>query len=355
MGIKLDKAAVAATYERAIADARHPRTSIDETWAGRIRWLSEQIAGDAKGRTYIAAIGGALLAKATDDRVDTLTQREQAGPRGYYLRGVAEAMQKQGRGRVHLGTASANPMNNSPFYRGDDRIERIQVAGYLKHVFDTYRDWLREADGYAQPRAYAALVAFVKVRMAAQQAEDAALAAGQQMTAAASAADLLEVVQLWMTEDPEEGGRGQAVATAALRLVWPGEVEVVPKNHPAPFDVRRTMTLACEVKQKVVGEDDVLELARRAGAAEYTLGLYAAFAIGQPPLAGDRLRRHALEQHGVLLDVVYDAHELLAHVAVYGGVDATVISAQLGQEIADACHQAGVSTTGLQRLANLLA
>ena len=173
MGIKLDRQARTDTYERAIRDARDPSTSIDATWAGRVRWLSEQAAaGDAKGRTYIPALGGALLAKAVDARVDLLTQSTDGGPRGFYLRGVAEQMQKQGRGIVHLGTPSANPMNNAPFLRGNPRVDRLTVAGYLRHVYDTYLDWLREADSYTAEQSYSALVAFVHVRMKVQQDDD---------------------------------------------------------------------------------------------------------------------------------------------------------------------------------------
>lgn len=35
---------------------------------------------DTAGKTYIAALGAALLAKATEPGVDSLTQRQEAGP-----------------------------------------------------------------------------------------------------------------------------------------------------------------------------------------------------------------------------------------------------------------------------------
>ena len=355
MGIQLDRQACVDAYERAIRDARNPRTKIDQTWAGRVRWLSEQVAGgDAKGKTYIPAVGGALLAKAVDPRIDTLTQRTEGGPRGYYLRGVAERMQEQGRGIVHLGTGSPYPMNNAPFLRGPARVDRLTIAGYLKHVYDTYLDWMREADGYDADRAYAALVAFVKVRMQVQRDEEAATAAGARMTAARSVSDLLSALQLWLTEDPEEGARGQALVAAVISLVWGKEVEVVPKHHPAPFDVRRSGVLACEVKQRTIAEADVLELARRAAAADFDLALYAALDIHQPPLAVDRLRRDAVDQHGVLLDVVSDTHELVAHAAVHGGLTAGDVTAGLPRALADYCPWADVSAGGLKRLEDLL-
>lgn len=355
VGIKLDKQARVDTYERAIRDARDPLVVTDQTWTARIQWLSDQVAqGDAKGRTYIPAVGGALLAKSVDPDVDLLTQRLEGGPRGYYLRGVVEQMQKQARNIVHLGTPSANPMNNAPFLRGPARVDRLPVASYLEHIYETYLDWMREANSYSRTSAYDALVAFVAVRMAAQRTEDTALATGTRMQAAASTSDLLGAVQLWATEDPEEGARGQALVAAALSLTWGTGVEVVPKHHPAPFDVRLPPTLACEVKQRAVQDSDVLELARRAASAGYDVALYAALSLNQRPLAVDRLRRDALDQHGVLLDIVYDSHDLVAKVGVYGGVRVARVAAQLGQRIADFSPRAGVSTPGLQRLVDLL-
>src|SRR3954469_3160338 len=103
MGIPLPKPALDAVLERAMRNARDPGYPVDPRWAGRIRWLSDKIAGgDAKGKTYVAATGGALLAKATNSKVDTLTQKPDGSQRGFGLRGVAEFLQERVRGTVHL-------------------------------------------------------------------------------------------------------------------------------------------------------------------------------------------------------------------------------------------------------------
>lgn len=358
MGIALKRSDIEAVLDRAVRDGRDPKTKLDKRWEARIRWLSEQIAGgDAKGKTYVAATGGALVAKATNDQVDTLTQHQGGGSRGYSLRSVAEQMQQQLRGRVHLGTLSKWPLNNAPFNRGPSRVDRFVIAGYLQHVYDEYLDWMRELDGYKAPQAYDALVAFIRVRMDVQAAEDAAGAAGVRMTSAKSTADLLDVVQLWVTEDPEEGARGQALVAAALDLVW-DDVEVVPKHHPAPFDVKRAGSpppLVCESKQQAITAADVMELARRAARQDVDLALYAAMAVDQEPLPADRLRLDALARHGVMLDVIHDAHELVSRIAVHAGVSASAIATDLPRHLAQRGPAADVSSRGLKRLADLLA
>ncbi|MGH9045903.1 MAG: restriction endonuclease, SacI family, partial [Acidimicrobiales bacterium] len=61
------------------------RSPVDAVWTERVERL-----GTLGVKTYIAALGGALLAKAADARVDSLTQDAGAGPHGYSLRRVAE-------------------------------------------------------------------------------------------------------------------------------------------------------------------------------------------------------------------------------------------------------------------------
>jgi hypothetical protein len=357
MVVSLARSDLEDVLERAVRDARAPKASLDRRWTARIGWLSREVAGgDAKGKTYIAATGAALLAKATNDTVDTLTQSGKGGPRGYGLRGVAELMQTRVRGTVHLGTLSKWPMNNAPFLRGPARIDRFTIAGYLQHVYDEYLSWMQELDGYSSEQAYQALVAFLAVRIKAQREENAALAAGTRMTAARSIVDLLDGVQLWLTEDPEEGARGQALLAAVLDLVW-DDVELVPKHHPAPFDVRRggsPSPLVCESKQQRVTAAEALDLARRAAEHDSDLALYAALAQDQPPLAAERLRAQALDHHGVLFDVVHDTRELVTRIAVHGGVPAAEVAAGLPQSLADRCPAAGVSNGGLRRLQGLL-
>ncbi len=355
VAIRLDKGDLERELDRALRDAlgKGPTPPL---WIQRVEWLG-QFAEDAAGKTYVAALGAALLAKATDQRVDSLTQSAKAGPTGYSLRSVAEFLQEKVRGRVHLGTLSKWPLNNSPFLRGPHRIDHFTaVSGHTRQAYDEFVRWLDELNGYDAAKAHAALVAFLRVRAELQRRESAAAKATARIGPARSLEELVAALQVFVAEDPEGGGRGQAIVAAVLDCAYP-DVEVIPKNHPAPFDVRRKgkpPPLACEVKQQTVSVGDVLELARRAAAAEAPHAIYASLHPEQPALPVDRLRADALQAHGVLIDVCSDVRELVVRVGVYGSVDAAQLGASLPARAIARCRETGVSTAGQRRLVALL-
>src|ERR1700689_773607 len=98
MGIPMRPEALLLTLDRAIERARS-QEKLPAVWLQRVERLGELAAPRASGKTYIAALGGALLAKATDPAVDSLTQDEAAGPRGYSLRTATEFLTKNNHGR----------------------------------------------------------------------------------------------------------------------------------------------------------------------------------------------------------------------------------------------------------------
>lgn len=355
MGIRIPTVDLERELEAALSDAASGSNGA-ELWVDRVECLGEQVE-QGHGKTYVAALGAALLAKATDPRVDSLTQAADAGPTGYSLRQVAELLQSRVRGRVHLGTLSKNPVNNSPFLRGPSRIDRFdKIASSARPVYEAFVRWLGELNAYDQSKAHDALVAFVRVRGDAQRAEDAASASRPHLGAAASLEDLLEALHLFVTEDPEGGSRGQAIVAAVLACAF-DDVEVVPSNHPAPFDVKRAgdpPPLVCEVKQLPIESEDVSELARRAVARSAQRAIYAALHPAQPPLPVDRLCADALVEHGVLLDVCYDVRQLAARIGVYSDADVETIRNDLPEHAAALCGPAGVTSRGQDRLNALL-
>jgi regulator of extracellular matrix RemA (YlzA/DUF370 family) len=177
------------------------------------------------------------------------------------------------------------------------------------------------------------------------------------MGTARSLDDLLDALHLFVTEDPEGGGRGQALVAAVMDCGY-DDVEVVPKNHPAPFDVKRTGNpppIVVEVKQVAVTGREILELARRAAGANVDRAIYAALGVDQPALPVDRLRADALREHGVLLDLVGELRELVTRVAILADVSAATIAAVLPQTAVERCREhADISGRGQQRLASIL-
>ncbi len=354
MGIQIPTRDLERELEAALTDAASGAGS--ELWGDRVTRLSEQV-DEGYGKTYVAALGAALLAKATNPDVDSLAQASEAGPRGYSLRSVAEFLQERVRGRVHLGTLSKNPVNNSPFLRGPARIDRFdKIHPATRAIFDAFVRWLDDLNGYDQGKAHNALVAFLHQRMRVQQIRDEESASRPELGAASSLEDLLEALHLFVTEDPEGGSRGQAIVAAVLSCTFP-DVEVVPNNHPAPFDVKRAgfpPPLVCEVKQQPIHPEDISELARRSVEHSAQRAIYAALDPSQPALPVDRLSADALRDHGVLLDVCYDIRELAARIGVYSDADVSSFLADLPGYAVERCEPSGVGQRGQRRLEALL-
>src|SRR5438309_2335920 len=102
MGVTLDKA-------NAIARSKQ---KLPEEWLHRVERIE-----DCPSKTYTAALGAALLAKASDARVNSLARTAKAGSSGYSIRTVGEFMAAEApRYGYHLGATGPWPLNNSPFY-----------------------------------------------------------------------------------------------------------------------------------------------------------------------------------------------------------------------------------------------
>ena len=108
MAIALKPDDLLTTLELAVKVARS-KEPLPSLWTKRTQDL-----GDLGVVAYVAALGGALIARATDERVDSYCQDADAGPRGYSLRKVAEFLVEHNHGRKKLGAVSFTPLNPPP-------------------------------------------------------------------------------------------------------------------------------------------------------------------------------------------------------------------------------------------------
>ena len=262
MGIKLEDQALLLTLDDALALARSTE-ELPAVWVSRVERL-----GGLGIKTYIAALGGALLAKATDPRVDSLAQDVAAGPRGYSLRKPAEFLAEQNNGRYDLGARGRWPLNNRPFLGGPARIDEFtKISGKARPAYEAFLDALRDLNRLERADALAAFAAFLRVRMAVQEAERAAARAARGMDSDVPLEDLVGIVDRFVRDAPEGGKRAQALAAAVLDCAF-DYVELQSINSPHPGDVRvmsdGQVVLAVEAKQLPVGEAVASELSREA-------------------------------------------------------------------------------------------
>ena len=347
MGIDLPKERLGLVLDEAIAVARSDE-AVPRLWVQRVERL-----GSLRVRTYVAALGAALLAKATDDRVDSLVQDLSAGPRGYSLRTVAEFLAERNSGRFHMGAQGRWPLNNRPFLGGPPRIDEFtKINRRARPSYELFRDCLVDLNRMRADEARRALAAWLRVRIAVKEAD---LDAGRQtlrLTTGLSARDMVEAVERFVREDPEGGRRGQAFVAAALDCVFT-EVVLQSINDPTPGDVRvlqdGQLTCVVEVKQVPVDESAALELADNARSLGASLALLVVMADRHQPLDREQLRRRALADTGVLVEVVESARELLGAVAVFSATPLEQIVGHLPSRYALRMRQHEVSEHAQRR------
>lgn len=353
MGITLDRREMALQLERAVRIAEDPHEVLPVEWVER----TEHMAG-CPSRTYVAALGVALLAKATDERIDALTVKRKVSANAYSMRGAAAVL--AGNASLygyHLGVTGPEPLNNQPWFHGE-RIDQFKIEDKEVEPFqNNLVRYLRELNGYDRPRALMALATFIRVR----QKFAAQLGAAQSNLEAAGLpgfSRLVSITEEFIRANPEDGRRGQALVAAVLDLAH-DEVHLSGIHDPRPRDVAVLRggedLLYVEVKQKPVDADIVDHLARGAKEAFVDKALLVALAPDQQPLDRESARRSADATHGVLTLVYETVAELLTQVTIHSSLSASEIAERLPTTYLRRMQEHGVSEDGQRRWVDLCA
>jgi hypothetical protein len=324
-----------------------------ELWSRRVERL-----GDLGIVTYIAALGSAMLAKATDPRVDVLTQDRNVGPSAYSLRKVAEFLARQNQGRYHMGATGKNPVNNRPFLGGPGRIDEFtKISRKARPSFELFRDCLVDLNRMSGEEAQAVFVAWLRVRMEVQRVK---LVTDMQLLATTTGLDvaaLIDTAERFVRENAEGGKRGQAFVAAVLDCAF-SDVVLQAINDPNPGDVRvrnhgRTAWIV-EVKQVAADESTAFALASEAQTLGVTLALLVVLADRQSPLDREQIRRRAIRENRVLLEVAESVRELIGMVAVFSMTTIEHIAESLPGRYALRMREHGVSGTAQRRWSELM-
>lgn len=326
MGITIPSERLSLVLERAIAlaesDAKLPQLWVERT---------ERIAA-CPSKSYVAALGTALLARASDPHVDALSVKFKAGPNAYSMRGVVRTLvQKAPLYGYHLGRTGPEPLNNQPWF-GGERVD--QFASVLPRDRPFHRDMVRfltELNQLDADAALLALAAFLRLRIRFAREQDKE-AKAKRAEAARGLPELVGILKIFLDEDPEDGRRGQALVAAALDLVH-HEVTLASVNNPTGLDVsvrrnRRTV-IGFEVKQKPVDEATADHLAEEARKRNVDKAVLVLLSPQQRPLDRESIRRRALERHRVLLLIYEGVWELVSEVALQSERSVEEFSARL--------------------------
>ena len=262
MAISLDHVQAKEILFEEVAAARRGETSpLVESWKERCVRLGA-LCPHRKSSTVIAAFGTAILAKATDARVDvySLLDRGEAST-SYSARSLVDGVWARHRAElgIDIGANGANLLNNTPFI-GKTRID--EISGVRNKLgWQYFLECMVALTGLANAtEAREALRGFILAR-SRSLLEPLAVAPQEGDDVPTSA--LVNAIDRFVAEDSEGGRRAQAAVAAMLDAAFGCDRIIVgvindPDRH-APLDVSVTngdggFAIAFEVKDKPIAE-----------------------------------------------------------------------------------------------------
>jgi hypothetical protein len=281
-------------------------------------WIEATRAIDAcPSRTFTVALGTALLARATDPRVDALALKATTTPDAYSARTIAHNVlvpfcRKNG---VGLRATGREPLNNQPFFRYD-RIDQIdRIAANARPFLPVLVQTCKEINQLDARKAGLALAGFLRERINRTKESVAA-----SLTATAELVELIPIVEAFVRQHSDGGRVGQAVVAAVFDLAF-DNVRTGRINDPSRHftgDVHAMTVdevaaiLAAEARQKPVSAADVRTFANAVAADGVPRALMVALDDSQPFLDPAELAREALAEEGVVLSIAQSIPELFA-------------------------------------------
>lgn len=327
-------------------------------WVTKVSNLSAACDSGAN-KTFIAALGTALLARATNPLADPFSlQVGNNEPGGYSARALCKdvlAARAPMLG-IDLGVTGREPLNNQPFYaepRIDFKVQPKAEAGYR-----ILRDALTDLSSMTAPQARDALRAFLQVRRKTRYQGALSLAEGER-----GVDWLVAAVQVFVAADAEGGKRAQSVVAGLLDVVAPGRVVCGRINDPGRHFAGDVQVLdgqtgrashAFEVRDKRIAEHDLDHLSTRAAELACPRVCMVAVGGGQARFQIDQARNRAWSM-GIFLEAYFGWSDCVHGILFW----TTQPPARIARTAAAAIHaralQLEVSEAGLRMLEQTLA
>lgn len=315
MSEPIDLAATWAVLEEAVALGPEAAARSDDDfleWRRRVREFSE-LCARKNLKSYIAVLGNAMLAKASNPRVDVCSLKAGDKSEGAYdARRPAEkvlvpASQSY---KFSLGTTGPQPLNNQPFFRSYRIDSEMRVRAHAKPVLGALLKLLHEIQQYRKAEAVRALAAFIDVRREYFPKYTVA----QGTLAVSDAEGLTTALNAFIEGRSEGGGRAQAAAGGLFDALYSAKrVRVGKRNEPdkqmpgdigirATDDESAPILRIFEVRDKNVPEHAAHAVVAKVAASGVARAGLIAVARDQEPLNVGALKRRARES-GIDLDV----------------------------------------------------
>jgi hypothetical protein len=309
MGLRIDRKLAEKRFAEALKLARSTKR-LPKEWLERTRRV-----GEAKSMTFTPALGTALLAKATDRRVDAFSLRDGESHKSYSARNLAKEVfvPQCVMAGVNIRTTGAEPLNNQPFFHSEKIGPDIHVRENAKEDLEYLCECLEKADFLENKGAIEALAAFLRARLEVSE-RPVEITLGSRRV---SPAELGKLLDDFAEEDADGGKVGQALGAALLDLVfddvrtkrvndpgvkWTGDVGVFADDQ---------LVQSVEVKQKPMSESEILQFAARLAQAGVRRGMVLALNQGSLALSIPELKTKAADLYGVELGIFLHPSDVL--------------------------------------------
>lgn len=299
--------------------------STDVGWVQLVEQLSRVCEGGSK--TFIAFLGTALLAKATNLKIDPFAVKVKAGtPGAYSARALAQHVLAAHAPKleIDIGVTGREPLNNQPFFRinsvSREDIKEIVIPS-ARAAVDVLCDALERLERVKDvDEARLALRSFLKVRRSRKATYELNYNDIENLLLTR----FIEFVRVFVAGNSEGGRRAQAIAAGILDVVMgPDRVAADKINDPdrhVPGDIAiraddgGTWERTFEVRDKVVAEPDLYHLVGKAGRSGVAKAGMLAVAPAQASFITDEAQKWA-EERGVDLAVFFGWGEFVRQAA----------------------------------------
>lgn len=339
--------------EEATAAATGP---VSDKWIARIRKL-EEACGD-RNLTFLAALGTALLARATNPEVDVSTLKASTSERGYSARSLCKEVLAALAPRlgIDLGVTGREPLNNQPFFAEERITDALPIRPEQRPALQALLESLEVIEHTSsEEEARLALRTFLKTRNRRGAAEGLREGAGHGLTIETLAA----AAEQFVLERSERGKRAQAVAAGLLDVTF-GEARVVtgrvydPDRHfPGDVAVRASewtesdIIRVFEVRDKRVTSEDIVHFAVKVLERGIRQAGMIAVASGQADLDLSEGLSWA-RAHGLEILVYSDWRSFARHAAFWAEGNATDPAAAAFRHIHARLQELEVSREGIE-------
>jgi hypothetical protein len=351
----IDQGRALQILEQAAAEANS--SNLHHPWVQKVNQLWQLLVQNRGGKTLVAFIGTAILAKCVEPDVDVFSLKvgDERSGNTYSARSLCQHVLAANAPRldIDLGVTGREPLNNQPFF-GKDRItEDLPIHKKTRPAWTHMMSMLQELESERdKAKLYECLKAFIVSRRSVESRTVDIFSMGGVI----DPFQFLHGIQYFATLDAEGGKRAQASVAAVVDVCFQQyEVRVGRINDPDrrfPGDVAifagETCLSAIEVREKAISSNDIYHFVNKLNGMGVWKAMMVSFNSQQPVLNLEEAFKFS-QGKGVGLSVFYDFYSFAYHALQWSSINFHESVPLIIQKLHDRFEEIEVSTEGREQ------